>query len=300
LTTDTYDANGNTISSTGIARTYDFENHLTGYGAVAIQNDGDGNRVLETIGGVTTKYLVDTLNPTGYAQVMDEVVGTAVQRTYTYGLNRISENQLVGSTWTPAFYGYDGHGNARFLTNTAGAVTDTYTYDAYGVQLGKTGATANNYLYSAEQLDSTLGLYYLRARYYWPATGRFQTADPPKRGSCCRSGSCPSPWSNPYIYANSDPVDLVDPAGLDAAGVAFLYRNVLVPVVATGATYSVGVAAGCELDLAACRLSALASKSGWTWGKSRCDECYEWCKKLGYWPYFAKRVTGRARCDYWK
>jgi len=300
LMTDSYDNNGNTTSSGGITRTYDFENHLTGYGAVAIQNDGDGNRVLETIGGVTTKYLVDTLNPTGYAQVMDEVVGTAVQRTYTYGLNRISENQLVGSTWTPAFYGYDGHGNARFLTNTAGAVTDTYTYDAYGVELGKTGATANNYLYSAEQLDSTLGLYYLRARYYWPATGRFQTADPPKRGSCCRSGSCPSPWSNPYIYANSDPVDLVDPAGLDAAGVAFLYRNVLVPVVATGATYSVGVAAGCELDLAACRLSALASKSGWTWGKSRCDECYEWCKKLGYWPYFAKRVTGRARCDYWK
>jgi YD repeat-containing protein len=30
LTTDTYDANGNTISSAGITRTYDFENHLTG------------------------------------------------------------------------------------------------------------------------------------------------------------------------------------------------------------------------------------------------------------------------------
>jgi hypothetical protein len=36
---------------------------------VVIKNDGDGNRVLETIGGVTTRYLVDTLNPTGYAQV---------------------------------------------------------------------------------------------------------------------------------------------------------------------------------------------------------------------------------------
>jgi hypothetical protein len=87
---------------------------------VVIKNDGDGNRVSETIGGVTTKYLVDTLNPTGYAQVMDEVAGTAVNRTYTYGLNRISENQLVGSTWTPSFYGYDGHGTVRFLTSLAG------------------------------------------------------------------------------------------------------------------------------------------------------------------------------------
>jgi hypothetical protein len=64
---------------------------------------------------VTTKYLVDTLNPTGYSQVLDELVNGSVTKTYTYGLQRISENQLVGSTWTPTFYGYDGHGNVRFL-----------------------------------------------------------------------------------------------------------------------------------------------------------------------------------------
>jgi len=38
-----------------------------------------------------------------------------VNRKCAYGLQRISENQLVGSTWTPSFYGYDGHGNVRFL-----------------------------------------------------------------------------------------------------------------------------------------------------------------------------------------
>ena len=41
---------------------------LTGYGAVFIKNDGDGNRVPEASGGVTTKYLVDTLNPADDAQ----------------------------------------------------------------------------------------------------------------------------------------------------------------------------------------------------------------------------------------
>lgn len=53
-------------------------------------------------GGVTTKYLVDTLNPTGYSQVMDELVIGAVTRTYTYGRQLISENQLISGAWTPS------------------------------------------------------------------------------------------------------------------------------------------------------------------------------------------------------
>jgi len=91
---DTFDANGNTTSSAGISSTYDFENRMLTRGAVTIVYDGDGNRVSETAGGVTTKYLVDTLNPTGYAQVMDELVNGAVTRTYAYGLQRISENNF--------------------------------------------------------------------------------------------------------------------------------------------------------------------------------------------------------------
>ena len=62
--------------------------------------------------GATTNYLVDTLNPTGLPQVLDEIVSGSVMRTYTYGLDRIGENQLINGTWTPSFYGYDGHGNA--------------------------------------------------------------------------------------------------------------------------------------------------------------------------------------------
>src|SRR5579864_934474 len=69
---DTYDNDGNTVSSGGIANTYDFENHLIQNGGVTIVYDGDGNRVSKTVAGVTTTYLVDTLNPTGYAQVVSE------------------------------------------------------------------------------------------------------------------------------------------------------------------------------------------------------------------------------------
>ena len=179
-------------------------------GAVLILYDGDGNRVSETAGGTTTKYLVDDLNPTGFPQVVDEIVGGSVTRTYAYGLSRASENQLVGSTWTPSFYGYDGHGNVRFLANSAGSLTDTYQFDAFGNQIASTGTTPNNFLYSGEQFDSSTSLYQLRARWYRPTLGRFIARDPVEGRKCL-------PLTlNPYAYAMDDPVDKVDPTGEQA------------------------------------------------------------------------------------
>jgi hypothetical protein len=58
--------------------------------------------VSETVGGATTQYLVDMLNLTRLPQVLDETVNGVVTRTYAYGLQRISENQQNGSTWTPS------------------------------------------------------------------------------------------------------------------------------------------------------------------------------------------------------
>ncbi|PYV17554.1 MAG: hypothetical protein DMG21_07985, partial [Acidobacteria bacterium] len=71
----------------GVSSGYDFENHMTNSGNATITYDGDGNKVSETVGGVTTKYLVDTLNPTGLPQVVDETVNGTVSRTLgqTYG-----------------------------------------------------------------------------------------------------------------------------------------------------------------------------------------------------------------------
>ena len=64
--------------------------------------------------------------------------------------------------------------------------------------------------YRAEQYDSDLGLYYLRARYYNPVTGRFLSRDP-------EDGKAKDPASlHKYLYAGGDPVNLADPRGRDS------------------------------------------------------------------------------------
>jgi RHS repeat-associated protein len=217
ISSETYDANGNVLAASGNTYAYDSENRMTSMnnGAVRMVYDGDGNRVAKIVGGVTTQYLVDDLNPTGLPQVVEEVVNGAVARQYTYGLQRISENQVVSNTWTPSFYVYDGAGSVRQLTNVSGAVTDEYEYDAYGNSFTKSGTTPNNYLYRGEQFDSDLGLYYLRARYYNPLTGRFLSRDP-ENGKARDAKTL-----HKYLYAGGDPINASDPSGrLDLADYA--------------------------------------------------------------------------------
>jgi RHS repeat-associated protein len=208
LATDTYDAAGNTTASNGVGYVYDFENHLVqAGGGISYVYDGDGNRVSKTVASVTTTYLVADDNPTGYAQVLEEDDSTGGMRQYIYGLNLIS--RLDVSTGQSIYYVYDGHGSVRALTNSTGAVTDTYDYYAFGVLLHRTGSTPNNYLFAGEQFDPDLNLYYNRARYLNVSTGRFWSMDTYK-------GNAFDPVSlHRYLYASANPVNRLDKSGLD-------------------------------------------------------------------------------------
>jgi RHS repeat-associated protein len=173
--------------------------------------DGDGNRVAETVGGVTTQYLVDAENPTGYAQAIEELQASKVACTYTWGLSLIAQNRQSGTddspNWNLSFYGFDGHGSVRYLTDSSGTITDTYDYDAFGNLINQTGSTPNNYLFAGEQYDPALGLYYNRARYLDVRTGRFWGMDR-------YEGSNGSPQSlHRYLYALGNPINEIDPSG---------------------------------------------------------------------------------------
>jgi len=109
-------------------------------------------------------------------------------------------------------FALDGHGNITFLTDTAGAVTDSYDYDAWGILVASTGSTPNTRLYACEELDPDLGLINLRARQYKPNSGRFATIDP-------LTGEVHKPTSfNKYIYTSIDPVNAGDPLGTSEFG----------------------------------------------------------------------------------
>ena len=287
LSSETYDANGNVTSTGGKSFTYDSENHLVSMSATgtsaSIIYDAFGNRVSKTVNGLTTQYLVeDDKNPTGYPQVFDELTNGAVTRTYTYGLQRIDEEQVIDGAWTPSFYGYDGGGNVRNLTNSAGTVTDSYEFDAFGNKFTVSGTTPNNYLYRGEQYDPDLGLYYLRARYYNPLTGRFMSRDP-------EDGIDTDPGTlHKYIYAKGDPVNLADPTGKAAAaptmpgagGALGEYGLVTLGIAIrnTVAVAAVGAAVTCELNLAASYLNGISQNLGYKMTFERTGVCQETVK----------------------
>jgi RHS repeat-associated protein len=240
LSDDVYDANGNTVTSGGIGNLYDFENRLTQHGSASMVYDGDGNRVSETAGGITTKYLIDDQNLTGFPQVVAETSSDGSTRAFVYGLSRVSQMQATpsGNGSATSFYVYDGRGSVRALANPSGATTDTYDYDAFGNLIHRTGTTANNLLFAGEQFDPALGLYYNRARYYDERRGRFWTMD--THGA--RAGDSQS--LNKYLYTRADPVNRRDPSGNeeDLIGEAVTVEIQGDLAVANTVTPSVGIA----------------------------------------------------------
>ena len=99
-----------------------------------------------------------------YGDVVFEYNGSgSTLASYVLGGTGLISQTRSGAT---NYYLQDGQGSTRALTSSAGAVTDTYSYTAFGELQNQTGSTTNSYLYTGQQFDSLTGLYSLRARYY--------------------------------------------------------------------------------------------------------------------------------------
>jgi RHS repeat-associated protein len=201
------DANGNTLSDpSGKSYTWDFENRLvqavvpgTNGGTTMFKYDPFGRRIQKSGPIGTTNYLYDGPN------LLEEVDGSGnVLARYTEGTSTEDEPLSELRSGTTSYYEQDALGSVSSVSNSAGALANTYTYDSSGKRTASTGSITNPLRYTGREFDSETGLYYNRARYYDPSSGRFLSEDPIRING----------GIDYYVYVLNDPVDNDDPDGL--------------------------------------------------------------------------------------
>jgi RHS repeat-associated protein len=201
----TYDANGDTLTEVnGNGYTWDFENRLTqavvpgtNGGTTTFKYDPFGRRIQKSGPLGTTNYLYDQRS------VVEEVDSSGnVLARYTQGRG-VDEPLAQLRSGTTSYYQQDGLGSVTSLSNPAGALANTYTYDSYGRLTSSTGTLVNPLQYTGREFDSETGIYYYRARYFDPGAGRFLSEDR------LRFGEGP----NFYDYVQNNPLRWADPTG---------------------------------------------------------------------------------------
>ncbi|CAK0753954.1 exported hypothetical protein [Gammaproteobacteria bacterium] len=209
-TTVQNDAAGRITSLTGDTYSYNLRDQITsitGNQNATYAYNGDGHRVMRTLNGQTTRFVMDAHR--GLPEVLAETDSTGtLQRRYVYGYGLLEQ---IDASNSAHYYHFDPTGSTLALTNAAGVVTDTYAYTPYG-ETTVSGTTINPFRYIGKLgvMDDGNGMQYMRARYYRPDVARFMSMD-------ALAGSANEPQSlNRYAYVRGNPVMGVDPSGLVA------------------------------------------------------------------------------------
>jgi RHS repeat-associated protein len=195
----TYDGFNQLISVEKIA---DGSRTLTSYAY-----DGEGLRITKT---EKTSEEEKVIHYTYDRQhVIIEEDGKGQTTFYLRGINYLGMEREDEIT----YYLYNGHGDVIHTVDETGTVKNQYAYDAFGNPTFTLEVEENPIRYGGEFYDASTGLYYLRARYYNPYTGRFISED-------SYWGEEANPLSlNLYTYCHNDPVNYVDPSGHFALGI---------------------------------------------------------------------------------
>jgi len=186
---------------------YDSGNRLTQAGTTAYTYDANDNRIVSAVGNSKAQYAYEN-TAAKLSQLLVRTNPDGSQTFYVYGLGLIGQQDSTGYS----VYHFDFRGSTAALTNSSGAVTDRFTYRAYGELLTHTGNSDTPFLYNGRDgvLTDANGLYYTRARYYSPELKRFLNADS-RKGSIDKIQTL-----NLYNFVVGNPISLIDPAGMSA------------------------------------------------------------------------------------
>jgi len=109
------------------------------------------------------------------------------------------QNNQTNHYW----YVLDGQGSVVAVTDSNGKVVDRYNYDSWGEQIGRYPETVPQQLhYAGYWYDSEVQWYWLNVRYYNLEDLRFLQPNPSDQDG-----------AHTYVYANDDPVDLIEVGG---------------------------------------------------------------------------------------
>ena len=203
----TYDADGNLTYDGTNTYTYNSLNQMVSVtgpsGTTTYTYNSLGQRVASTTGGVTTQYVTD---PAGLGNIVGQYTAGTVAADYVYGLGLTSQVTATGSY----YYDSDLQGSIVGATGAAGEYVNKYSYLPFGAILSSSQSVSNPFQFigSVGVMSEPDGMQYMRARYEAPNIGRFVSEDPSR-----------SPSPNDVTYAGNDPINAIDPSGLNWAQV---------------------------------------------------------------------------------
>jgi len=207
-----YDARGRMTNAPGRTFRFDDASRLTQVNGVTLSYNGLNDVVDRVEGGVTNRHYYNLalgLNPIVAERNLN--TGQFLRfHVWSPGGALLYMIDVAGGNAVRHFH-FDRVGTTLALTDAAGMVTDSYAYTPFGEPLGRTGTSAQPFLYVGRygvRHEPEGNLAHMRARYYDFPTARFLSPDPvwPVLAE---------PMSlDPYQYAADNPLTYIDPRGL--------------------------------------------------------------------------------------
>ncbi|MBN1210666.1 MAG: hypothetical protein JXB05_37810 [Myxococcaceae bacterium] len=205
-----YDARGNLLSDGEATYTYDSAERLVRIQApgrdVHLGYDPHGRRIRQSVNGVETRMVWDETSEYGDIVAETDADGHAHTHYTPVESAVLARHDAQGTD----YHLRDGQGSTRTLVDESGAPVEQYAYDAFGALRSGPASPKTPYLYTGQRLEPTSGLYDLRARWYVPDSGRFQSRD------FILQPLDDASQFNRYTYAANDPINQMDPTGLMA------------------------------------------------------------------------------------